>query len=202
MNNNIYDSNCYCLLIKVSSFFLIISLIFLNINLYNTYKNKYYFNNDEYFFIVLDIEGIMSILNIIQNIIFGIYYNLKIKNCFILVFLIFTIFSFISNITTIIIVIFYFSNKVNLIFYILSILKEILYLINIIFISLILKNKNNLKKEKVILKTDNLSEKIFQALSKQQQKLLEEKNENLIDFSNINIHSEDFSITNSLENSN
>jgi len=202
MNNNIYDSNCYCLLIKVSSFFLIISLIFLNINLYNTYKNKYYFNNDEYFFIVLDIEGIMSILNIIQNIIFGIYYNLKIKNCFILVFLIFTIFSFISNITTIIIVIFYFSNKVNLIFYILSILKEILYLINIIFISLILKNKNNLKKEKVILKTDNLSEKIFQALSKQQQKLLEEKNENLIDFSNINIHSEDFSITNSLEKSN
>jgi hypothetical protein len=170
--------------------------------LYNTYKNKYYFNNDEYFFIVLDIEGIMSILNIIQNIIFGIYYNLKIKNCFILVFLIFTIFSFISNITTIIIVIFYFSNKVNLIFYILSILKEILYLINIIFISLILKNKNNLKKEKVILKTDNLSEKIFQALSKQQQKLLEEKNENLIDFSNINIHSEDFSITNSLEKSN
>ena len=202
MNNNIYDSNCYCLLIKVSSFFLIISFIFLNINLYNTYKNKYYFNNDEYFFIVLDIEGIMSILNIIQNIIFGIYYNLKIKNCFILVFLIFTIFSFISNITTIIIVIFYFSNKVNLIFYILSILKEILYLINIIFISLILKNKNNLKKEKVILKTDNLSEKIFQALSKQQQKLLEEKNENLIDFSNINIHSEDFSITNSLEKSN
>ena len=202
MNNNIYDSNCYCLLIKVSSFFLIISLIFLNINLYNTYKNKYYFNNDEYFFIVLDIEGIMSILNIIQNIIFGIYYNLKIKNCFILVFLIFTIFSFISNITTIIIVIFYFSNKVNLIFYILSILKEILYLTNIIFISLILKNKNNLKKEKVILKTDNLSEKIFQALSKQQQKLLEEKNENLIDFSNINIHSEDFSITNSLEKSN
>jgi signal transduction histidine kinase len=170
--------------------------------LYNTYKNKYYFNNDEYFFIVLDIEGIMSILNIIQNIIFGIYYNLKIKNCFILVFLIFTIFSFISNITTIIIVIFYFSNKVNLIFYILSILKEILYLINIIFISLILKNKNNFKKEKVILKTDNLSEKIFQALSKQQQKLLEEKNENLIDFSNINIHSEDFSITNSLEKSN
>jgi hypothetical protein len=60
----------------------------------------------------------------------------------------------------------------------------------------------NLKNEKITLKTDNLSEKIFKALSEQQQKLLNEKNENLFDFSNTNILSEDFSLSNSLEQSN
>ena len=87
-------------------------------------------------------------------------------------------------------------------FYILSIIKEVFYLTNIIFVSIILKTIKTLTNEKIILKTDNLSEKIFKALSEQQQKLLNDKNENLVDFSNINIRSEDFSLTNSLEKSN
>jgi hypothetical protein len=84
----------------------------------------------------------------------------------------------------------------------LSIIKEVFYLTNIIFVSIILKTIKTLTNEKIILKTDNLSEKIFKALSEQQQKLLNDKNENLVDFSNINIRSEDFSLTNSLEKSN
>ena len=62
-------------------------------------------------------------------------------------------------------------------FYILSIIKEVFYLTNIIFVSIILKTIKTLTNEKIILKTDNLSEKIFKALSEQQQKLLNDKNE-------------------------
>ena len=202
MDNNIYHFKCYYLLIKISSSILIILVIFYSIYFENIFKKNYNLRNNENFILILDIEGIISILNIIQTIIFGIFGYLKIKYYFIILFLIFTLFAFISNITAILIIYFYYSSRVNLMFYILSIIKEVFYLTNIIFVSIILKTIKTLTNEKIILKTDNLSEKIFKALSEQQQKLLNDKNENLVDFSNINIRSEDFSLTNSLEKSN
>lgn len=202
MDNNIYHFKCYYLLIKISSSILIILVIFYSIYFENIFKKNYNLRNNENFILILDIEGIISILNIIQTIIFGIFGYLKIKYYFIILFLIFTLCAFISNITAILIIYFYYSSRVNLMFYILSIIKEVFYLTNIIFVSIILKTIKTLTNEKIILKTDNLSEKIFKALSEQQQKLLNDKNENLVDFSNINIRSEDFSLTNSLEKSN
>ena len=114
------------------------------------------------------------------------------KRCFLLVYLFFTIFVFISNILIFNIVLFYYSNQVNLSFYIVSALKEIIHLINIIFIIIVQKYfKSDEKYEKITLKTDNLSEKIFKALAEQQQNILSQNLEKCVDFSQLNIYSED-----------
>lgn len=181
----------------ISSFIiLLISMIYSNINIskiiFNFNKKVKSNNNQYYFILVLDIEIGISIINIIQTLIFGIYGFFKMKRCFLLVYLFFTIFVFISNILIFNIVLFYYSNQVNLSFYIVSALKEIIHLINIIFIIIVQKYfKSDEKYEKITLKTDNLSEKIFKALAEQQQNILSQNLEKCIDFSQLNIYSED-----------
>ena len=181
----------------ISSFIiLLISMIYSNINIskiiFNFNKKVKSNNNQYYFILVLDIEIGISIINIIQTLIFGIYGFFKMKRCFLLVYLFFTIFVFISNILIFNIVLFYYSNQVNLSFYIVSALKEIIHLINIIFIIIVQKYfKNDEKYEKITLKTDNLSEKIFKALAEQQQNILSQNLEKYVDFSQLNIYSED-----------
>lgn len=181
----------------ISSFIiLLISMIYSNINIskiiFNFNKKVKSNNNQYYFILVLDIEIGISIINIIQTLIFGIYGFFKMKRCFLLVYLFFTIFVFISNILIFNIVLFYYSNQVNLSFYIVSALKEIIHLINIIFIIIVQKYfKNDEKYEKITLKTDNLSEKIFKALAEQQQNILSQNLEKCVDFSQLNIYSED-----------
>ena len=181
----------------ISSFIiLLISMIYSNINIFKiifNFNKKVKSNNNQYYFIlVLDIEIGISIINIMQTLIFGIYGFFKMKRCFLLVYLFFTIFVFISNILIFNIVLFYYSNQVNLSFYIVSALKEIIHLINIIFIIIVQKYfKNDEKYEKITLKTDNLSEKIFKALAEQQQNILSQNLEKCVDFSQLNIYSED-----------
>ena len=181
----------------ISSFIiLLISMIYSNINIskiiFNFNKKVKSNNNQYYFILVLDIEIGISIINIMQTLIFGIYGFFKMKRCFLLVYLFFTIFVFISNILIFNIVLFYYSNQVNLSFYIVSALKEIIHLINIIFIIIVQKYfKNDEKYEKITLKTDNLSEKIFKALAEQQQNILSQNLEKCVDFSQLNIYSED-----------
>ena len=181
----------------ISSFIiLLISIIYSNINIskiiFNFNKKVKSNNNQYYFILVLDIEIGISIINIIQTLIFGIYGFFKMKRCFLLVYLFFTIFVFISNILIFNIVLFYYSNQVNLSFYIVSALKEIIHLINIIFIIIVQKYfKSDEKYEKITLKTDNLSEKIFKALAEQQQNILSQNLEKCVDFSQLNIYSED-----------
>lgn len=181
----------------ISSFIiLLISMIYSNINIskiiFNFNKKVKSNNNQYYFILVLDIEIGISIINIIQTLIFGIYGFFKMKRCFLLVYLFFTIFVFISNILIFNIVLFYYSNQVNLSFYIVSALKEIIHLINIIFIIIVQKYfKSDEKYEKITLKTDNLSEKIFKALAEQQQNILSQNLEKCVDFSQLNIYSED-----------
>ena len=181
----------------ISSFIiLLISMIYSNINIFKiifNFNKKVKSNNNQYYFIlVLDIEIGISIINIMQTLIFGIYGFFKMKRCYLLVYLFFTIFVFISNILIFNIVLFYYSNQVNLSFYIVSALKEIIHLINIIFIIIVQKYfKNDEKYEKITLKTDNLSEKIFKALAEQQQNILSQNLEKYVDFSQLNIYSED-----------
>lgn len=181
----------------ISSFIiLLISMIYSNINIFKiifNFNKKVKSNNNQYYFIlVLDIEIGISIINIMQTLIFGIYGFFKMKRCFLLVYLFFTIFVFISNILIFNIVLFYYPNQVNLSFYIVSALKEIIHLINIIFIIIVQKYfKNDEKYEKITLKTDNLSEKIFKALAEQQQNILSQNLEKYVDFSQLNIYSED-----------
>ena len=124
--------------------------------------------------------------------------NIKIKNYYLKIFLILMIFAFIMNLITVIIL-FYHSDKGDQVLYIISILKEIVYLIIFIFFAIIhIYYKKQIKKnEKIILKTDDLSEKIYKALAIQQQKILSQKNENTFDISDVTLPSNDYISLNS-----
>ncbi len=98
-----------------------------------------------------------------------------------------------------VIILFYQSDKGDQVLYIISSLKEIAYLIIFIFLAIIhVYYKKQIKEnEKIVLKTDDLSEKIYKALAIQQQKILSQKNENNVDISDITLPSNDYISLNS-----
>lgn len=191
---------CHIIIIVVFCF-LFLSIIYSNINIYDiifNYRNISKINKYQFLCSFLILEIIVSILNILFTIILGMIINIKIKNYYLKIFLILMIFAFIMNLITVIIL-FYHSDKGDQVLYIISILKEIVYLIIFIFFAIIhIYYKKQIKKnEKIILKTDDLSEKIYKALAIQQQKILSQKNENTFDISSITLPSNDYISLNS-----
>ena len=192
----------FCDIIIIVIFcFLFLSIIYSNINIYNiiyNYSNISKLNKYQFLCSFLILEIIVSILNILFTIILGMIINIKIKNYYLKIFLILMIFAFIMNLITVIIL-FYHSDKGDQVLYIISILKEIVYLIIFIFFAIIhIYYKKQIKKnEKIILKTDDLSEKIYKALAVQQQKIISQKNENTFDISSITLPSNDYISLNS-----
>lgn len=191
---------CHIIIIVVFCF-LFLSIIYSNINIYDiifNYRNISKINKHQFLCSFLILEIIVSILNILFTIILGMIINIKIKNYYLKIFLILMIFAFIMNLITVIIL-FYHSDKGDQVLYIISILKEIVYLIIFIFFAIIhIYYKKQIKKnEKIILKTDDLSEKIYKALAVQQQKIISQKNENTFDISSITLPSNDYISLNS-----
>lgn len=191
---------CHIIIIVVFCF-LFLSIIYSNINIYDiifNYRNISKINKYQFLCSFLILEIIVSILNILFTIILGMIINIKIKNYYLKIFLILMIFAFIMNLITVIIL-FYHSDKGDQVLYIISILKEIVYLIIFIFFAIIhIYYKKQIKKnEKIILKTDDLSEKIYKALAVQQQKIISQKNENTFDISSITLPSNDYISLNS-----
>ena len=191
---------CHIIIIVVFCF-LFLSIIYSNINIYDiifNYRNISKINKYQFLCSFLILEIIVSILNILFTIILGMIINIKIKNYYLKIFLILMIFAFIMNLITVIIL-FYHSDKGDQVLYIISILKEIVYLIIFIFFAIIhIYYKKQIKKnEKIILKTDDLSEKIYKALAIQQQKIISQKNENTFDISSITLPSNDYISLNS-----
>lgn len=191
---------CHIIIIVVFCF-LFLSIIYSNINIYDiifNYQNISKINKYKFLCSFLILEIIVSILNILFTIILGMIINIKIKNYYLKIFLILMIFAFIMNLITVIIL-FYHSDKGDQVLYIISILKEIVYLIIFIFFAIIhIYYKKQIKEnEKIILKTDDLSEKIYKALAVQQQKIISQKNENTFDISSITLPSNDYISLNS-----
>ena len=187
----------FCDIIIIVIFcFLFLSIIYSNINIYNiiyNYSNISKLNKYQFLCSFLILEIIVAILNILFTIILGIIIYIKIKNYCLRIFLILILFAFITNLITVNIILFYHSDKGDPVLYIISSFKEIAYLIIFIFFAIIkVYYKKQIKEnEKIILKTDDLSEKIYKALAIQQQKILSQKNENTFDISDVTLPSND-----------